>query len=195
MKRLKHLLLHLWNSSKALDVIASTFHMSQHHGFQVPTFWDGIMLNNIQASLKLPCFCINLTKDTPYKDIKATAILNNQVISMPPIFWCSQANTCMLMHRTNLNLSWLIPFHYISWNKTSCIHINYQGIPPHKHQTHNTFELFVYKHICTLQVLLNYHMHWLVQQKSMCMDSFKLFLTLVGTIALPSQATHPLHIL
>jgi len=55
-KKVKHLLLHLWNNSKALNVLANTFHMSQYHGFQVPTFWDGIMLNNIQASLMLPCF-------------------------------------------------------------------------------------------------------------------------------------------
>ncbi len=63
--------------------------------FQVITFWDGILLNTLQASSMLPQFVCMSTKLLPHKDIWITSTLNALLMNTSALFTCNNAGTCI----------------------------------------------------------------------------------------------------
>ncbi len=90
---------------------------------QVTTFWDGIVLNTLQASSMLPHFAYMSTELFPTMTSDS-----QQLMKRPTTFKCSRTSTCIVTW-TKGNLSRLIPSHCGCWKSwiafSGCLSFTY----------------------------------------------------------------------
>jgi hypothetical protein len=82
-----------WNSSNVFCPCPH-FICPDIMAFQVNTYWDGILLNTLQASFMFPHFA-NINQVIPHKDIGIPSTFNDLFMSTLALFKFAYTSTCI----------------------------------------------------------------------------------------------------